>query len=176
MKKLFTILTIIITAFISAQSLKLTDENFKNSADTTKNFVVIEVPNKSKQEIFISLKKLLNDKFIGMKSESYTEIENEQISVFLYSKNKLTILLNPLVANVYYANVKYEFNFKDGKMMIKPTFQFLTNFEGYKEYLKDIDNRKESKKEKVTNFINSETNNFIDKIKNNLDNEKSSDW
>lgn len=174
MKKL-TILFILISGFMFSQKFILTPENFKNKEDQSKNYIVIDVKGKNKHDLFILVKKIITGNFIKMKSDSYTDIEDEQISFSLYSKNTSLIFLTISGSNIYTLYNHYEINFKDEKLMIKPSYQYLTNFDGYKEFLKDIYSRNESKREKEIIFIEKETNDFIYQI-NNLISNSTSDW
>lgn len=177
MKKLFfTIGLSLLTVVINAQKFELTQNNLVNSEDQTKDYSVLEFPTKNKHELFVTVKKVLTNNFVHMKSNNYTEIEDEQISVQLLSGKGNLIMLNFGGSNIYYVLNQYEFNFKDGKIMIKPAFLYLTNLEINKEYIKDTFKRKEKNKEKVIDLVELETNTFISLFSELINKNLNTEW
>lgn len=171
MKKL-TFLFILISGFLFSQEFKITPENYKNKNDETKNFVVLEFENKPKDELFKKVKSYIISNYKGIKNDGYNEIENEQIVLDVESRNTATIMFIMSGSNIWAISNRYEINFKDNKIMIKPSFKNLTN--GVDEIslnngnfmIKSIFNKKgEPSKEKSIDFINSEANKFVLDIK-----------
>ncbi len=171
MKKI-TFLFVLMSGFLFSQEFKITPENYKNKNDETKNFVVLEFENKTKNELFKKVKSFINSTYKGVKFDGYNEVENEQIVLDVVSSNTATIMFIMSGSNIWSISNRYEINFKDNKIMIKPTFKNLTN--GVEEIslnngnfmVKSIFNKKgEPSKEKSIDFINSEANKFVSEIK-----------
>lgn len=121
MKK-FTFLFILISGFLFSQEFKITPENYKNKNDETKNFVVLEFENKPKDVLFKKVKSYIISNYKGIKNDGYNEIENEQIVLDVDKDRKFG----------GFQRNRYEINFKDGKIMIKPSFNFIEDSKGNK--------------------------------------------
>jgi len=178
MRKLL-LFTILISGFTFAQNFNFTSENFKNSSDNSKDYIVLEFPGKSKHDLFVSVKKTvqsINSTFGNALMDRFSDIEDEQITFNVVSNNSRMIMLNFSGSNIYHVYTKYELNFKEGKIMIKPIFLFLTNKESNQEYLTNLWNRKESKLSKAVSFVAQENESFIQVFKSAIEKNLNLDW
>lgn len=127
MKKVFIFFTILLASLTFSQEFILTENNYKLKDDNSKNYVVIDFPGKTKSELFSSIKKYITDEYKESLDKNYKELENEQIIFDALSQSSRTIFINKKGANVWKVLNRYEINFKDNKIMIRPTFINLTN-------------------------------------------------
>src|SRR5690606_9146712 len=95
----------------------------------SKDYIVLDFPEKTKQELFVEAKKTVSSKFESSNSKFYTEVIDEQIVFEMFSRKSKLIMLNFGGSNLYYVLNQFELNFKDGRIMIKPVFKYLTNLE-----------------------------------------------
>ena len=174
MKKL--LLSAVLFSGLAFGQFTITPENFKSIDYNSKDYIVLAFPNKSKHELFVAAKKLVNAKFEKTTSKEYTEIENEQITFSSFSSKSQLIMLNFAGSNIYHVHNQYELNFKDGKVMVKPIYQYLTNFESNQVYIGDLYKKKEQRIIKASEFINQETNGFVSELKGYLSNSVNEDW
>lgn len=129
MKKIFIIFSLFLSPFIFSQTFNLTENNYKLKDDNSKDFIVMSFPGKNKEELFILAKKYISSNYKDLKSEQYREVNNEQIILDVLSQSSRTIFINKKEPNVWRTFNRYEINFKDDKLMIRPTFLNLTNAE-----------------------------------------------
>ena len=123
MKKIITVLAISFFANISAQEFKLTPENFKDKAD--KNFYIFEMPNLNQETLFKKAKIYFTSKYKNLKGDGYNEVEPNQIVLNVASKSATIKALGIAVIGGDFTN-RYEISFKDGKVMIKPSFSTIS--------------------------------------------------
>ena len=179
MKKIIILSAIILTNLTFAQEFKLTSENFKEKSNPEKNYYVIELPGKPQNELFKKAKIYITGKYKGIKNDGYNEVESEQIVLDVNGSNEKTIIINLSGANVWSVSNRYELNFKDGKIMIKPIFRELSNTieRNSTAGISSLFNKKgEPRKEKAIAFVESETNDFVTNFINGMKNETSSEW
>ena len=110
MKKLSFLLILAISLFYGKEFI-LTPENFKNKENIEKDYVVIEMPNTSKEELFKRTKKFINSFYNNPKYIS-SEVENEQIVIDAIGK-QFKVIYQFSGANLWRMSYKYEINFKD---------------------------------------------------------------
>lgn len=106
-----------IALFVSAfgfGQFKATADGYQNSEDASKDFIVSEFTSKSKSDLFTAAKKHITAEYVGIKNDGYNEVENEQIVLDMKSTT----------SGGSFINNRFEINFKDGKIMIKPTFKY----------------------------------------------------
>ena len=179
MKKVIVFSVLFITNFLFSQEFVLTNDNFKEKASPEKNYYVIEVSGKTQSELYKKTKIYITGKYKGVKNDGYNEVEPEQIVVDVYGSKEKTIIINFAGANIWTVSNRYEINFKDNKVMIKPVFIELQNTieSNTTASISSLFNKKgEPKKEKAIEFIQSETNEFILELIENLKTDKSNDW
>lgn len=182
MKKIYIFSALILTSIFSvkAQEFKLTADNLKEKLVLEKNFYVLDVPGKTQSELFKKTKIYLTGKYKGIKNDGYNEVEPDQIVLDVNGTNTKVIIINFAGANVWVVSNRYELNFKDGKIMIKPSFSELTNTieRGSTAGLSALFNKKgEPKKEKAIAFVEIETNTFIQELIKGIKSDKtSSEW
>ncbi|KGO08575.1 DUF4468 domain-containing protein [Elizabethkingia bruuniana] len=122
MNKIFTILALGIFSISTAQ-FKLTSSNYINEIDPSKNYVVYEFQGLSQKQIFDKVKMYIHSNFKYLKGDGYNEVEPGQIKLIT---NEDFIARKSLgMTFSYILNTTYELNFKDGKMMIKPYFNYI---------------------------------------------------
>lgn len=179
MKKTILFSAFILSNLFFAQEFKLTAENFKENSNPEKNFYVLEIPGKTQSELFKKAKIYITGKYKGVKNDGYNEVEPEQIVLDVNGSNEKTIIINFSGANVWSVSNRYELNFKDGKVMIKPIFRELTNTieRNSTVQISSLFNKKgEPRKEKAISFVDSETNTFVTDFIKGMQGETSSDW
>lgn len=187
MKKVFLLTAIAISSLIFAQEFKLTPNNFVNKADETKNYVVIEKPGKTKEQLFIDVKKYISASYKGVKFDGYNEVANEQIVLDLRDEQEGNVKILGVSLLSGYISIRYEINFKDGRFMIKPTFQKAETYSDHKPnsiYLtgtnfmqSTIFNKKGEVSLKQIYEMTIKTNDeFVSNLIKGLENNSSSDW
>lgn len=178
MKKIFTLLILLLSTFIFSQEFIMTNDNYKLKADNSKDYIVVEIPEKTKEELFIMSKKYLNFNYKGIKNDGYNEVENEQIIIDILSRDYRKIWINLQGGNLWKVSNRYEFNFKDGKLMIRPYFSHFSNTENNSIAKITVlyDSRGEVRKENIMSFVEALANNFIRNFKKGIEEYKSNDW
>ena len=129
--------------------------------------------------LFKKAKIYITGKYKGVKNDGYNEVEPEQIVMDVNGSNEKTIIINLAGANVWSVSNRYELNFKDGKVMIKPIFRELSNTieRNSTAGMSSLFNKKgEPKKDKAILFVESETNEFVADFIKGMKNEISNDW
>lgn len=129
MKKLLLLLSVSLMTLGNAQQFELTTENFKNIENKEQNFVVIELPGKSQSELFSKAKTFIYSKYKNLKGEGYNEVENLQIVMNVRASSGIRKVFGIETSAGDFKNT-YEINFKDGKIMIKPTFVYIKQNDG----------------------------------------------
>lgn len=123
MKRIILLAALFISTSIFSQEFILTPDDYKDAKNQDKNFVVIDLPGKSQSEIFTLVKKHITSTYKNLKN-GYNEVGTEQIVIDVNSIASTVKLLGQQMSVGEFTN-RYELNFKDGKMMIKPNFQKL---------------------------------------------------
>ena len=179
MKKIIFLSAFLLANLTFAQEFKLPAENFKEKTNPEKNYYVLEVPGKTQVELFKKAKIYITGKYKGVKNDGYNEVEPEQNVMDVNGSNEKTIIINLAGANVWSVSNRYELNFKDGKVMIKPIFRELSNTieRNSTAGMSSLFNKKgEPKKDKAILFVESETNEFVADFIKGMKNETSNDW
>ncbi|MGX9985881.1 hypothetical protein [Soonwooa purpurea] len=182
MKKLL-LLSALLNCVLLFSQFTLTTDNFKNATDPEKNYIIIEAKEKNKLDLFKSVKSYINSTFKGVKQGSYNEIEPDQIVIDVESTTGYVKILG-IEQSLGEANIRYEFNFKDGKIMIKPFFQKLTlpdnnvlNLTGGNMLIKAVfnNNGKVSIKKQTFEGLQNLPNKMVENITKSIINQNS-DW
>ncbi|MBB2148841.1 DUF4468 domain-containing protein [Pedobacter gandavensis] len=133
-KQILTLLTFILLPFLSiAQSnstgFTLTPNGFISSADSTKNYIVVESPGKSQQDLYKKSLIYLSGLYVSPK-EVLSTIDNETITINAVAKNAIKmkhLWLNPS----WDVNYTITFQFKEGKLKISdPTINRMSTNTG----------------------------------------------
>lgn len=123
MKKIILTLALCMPFLAFSQAFKLTPIGFVNSSDTSKKYIVIEVPNKSSQELFKTSLLYFTSKYNSPK-DVISKVEGSAITINGFQQN--TIRQNG-TATPFDINYTIAFQFKDGKIKIDaPTFRLNT--------------------------------------------------
>ncbi|MGV4405406.1 hypothetical protein ACQ1PF_10255 [Ornithobacterium rhinotracheale] len=186
MKKLFLLLALIGT-FGFGQEVTLTPDNFKDKANPDKDYVVLQDLGQDAKQLFDKTKMYFFSEYKVSKDTPYSEVDGKSIVVDVRGSKNIVKMFNPTGANSYNTNIRYEFKFKDGKVMVKPFFALLVNnhngkfdidvplikdgFLGYGIYKK---NGKSNGHDDVVKEIDDEVNELISSLKNYLN--KKEDW
>ncbi len=181
---------LIIFSFISVlsygQEFLLTQDNFKSKSDDSKNFVVIDLPDKTQKELFDKTKMHIHSNYSNLKGDGYNEVEYSQIKiVYTTIIDTGRRLLGMSVTKPYIS--AYEIGFKDGKVMIKPQFVEINNDDKYnnKIYLtsatslmgKSIFKKNGSiQLKELHKAAEDSTNEFVEKLIKSLKEDSTSDW
>ena len=123
MKKLIFLSAFMLTNLTFGQEFKLTAENFVSISDETKNYAVIEIQGKTKEQIFTEVKKYVSASYKGLKFDGYNEVPNEQIVLDVRNEQGSSTKVFGMSLFSGFVSIRYEINFKDGRFMIRPTFQ-----------------------------------------------------
>lgn len=110
------------------QAVHITPTGFVDSNDNTKDYIVIEVPNQSKENIYTSVKKFVNTNFNNPKFVT-SEVLNEQIVVDARDSDPIKVVFRLSGSNIWHFNYKYTIDFKEGKIKFTPYFKYLDNEE-----------------------------------------------
>lgn len=178
MRKLFLLATVFITSFAFAQEFVLTPDGYKDKS-SDKNFYVFEVAGKSQSELFTKAKVFITATYKGLKNDGYNEVAPEQMVMDVNGNKEFMALINLSGANVWKVNNRYEINFKDGRVMIKPTFSYLDNAVdiGTKADISTLFKKNgEARRPKAVEQIQIETNEFVSGLENALKSTASDDW
>lgn len=133
MKKILLVFAMVLLAAsgVSAQ-FKLTSEGFVSIEDETKGYIVIEVPNTPKNELFKKTKMYLNGLYNNPKFVT-SEVDNEQIVIDALDAEELRIIFSMSGPNLWKYSYKYTFEFKDNKLRFVPFFKSLENTQNNNE-------------------------------------------
>lgn len=176
MKKAILFLAMLVFTQVVFGQFKLTPNNYVSESNPDKNYIVLEFPGKSQKELFIDAKKYFTSKFERLKGQGYNEVENEQLVLDVNSRI--------VVAVAYYKSGywdllnRYEINFKDEKLMIRPRFITL-EYDDTRIKLEDLFSERWDKKTQENHEfavwrIKEEVNKFVKDFKEGVD--KKEDW
>ena len=176
MKKLLFTAALVVVNMAAAQKFELTPNNFVNTEDKTKDYAILEFSSKSQSELFKAAKMYFTANYKNLKGEGYHEVEPDQIVFTLRSLAAKTKLLGIEQIGGDFVN-RYEINFKDGKIMVKPYFDYVELPDGSGGLTKkNAFNKKGSVSIKTHVFegIQNQTNAFISDLKKGLS--SNNDW
>ncbi|MDQ8748336.1 DUF4468 domain-containing protein [Elizabethkingia miricola] len=121
MNKLFTLLAIFIGSIITAQEFTLLPTGLHDKSDNSKDYIVFNIENRSKNELFNSVRKYLNTLYNNPENVM-TVVDGEQIVVNALNSKSVKIKGSARF-DTYYSMT---YDFKDNK--IKVSF-FIKKFE-----------------------------------------------
>lgn len=112
MKKIFIIVILLNTFTVFSQKFELTPNGFVDSEDHSKNYIVIEFPSKTKEELLNETMIYLTKNYVSA-NDVINKVNEEVITISAYSSNQITLGYRN------YTN-KYiiTFSFKDSKVKI----------------------------------------------------------
>ncbi|WP_231489862.1 DUF4468 domain-containing protein [Pedobacter sp. Leaf170] len=178
MKKtiLILMLSVVCTSAFS-QSFKLTPNGFVNAADTTKNYVVIDVPNKKQTDLYKSSLLYFSKLYVSPK-EVMTLIENQ--SIILNGVEKQAVKMKVLYLNPSWdINHTSNYEFKDDKVKVNFNINKISTYTGdifREKTMRDFFNKRgEVKDEKAIKSIEEYFNQGLKKYAESLTSQKS-DW
>lgn len=113
MKKLSFLITLFYATFMFSQKFELTMNNLVNADDSSKNYVVLEFPDKTQAELFKASKLYFNTRYNNPKFVT-SEVENEQIVINASAPSSAKIR----AGIPFDINYNAAISFKDGKIKI----------------------------------------------------------
>jgi hypothetical protein len=113
MKTLLIIPCLLLSFFGNTQTFTLTPAGFKNSKDTTKDFVVMEYKGKNKADLYKQVLLYMN-KIYSSPKDVISTVDNESITINGISQN--SVRRNSV--HVFDLNYTINFEFKDEKIKI----------------------------------------------------------
>lgn len=178
MKKTITLLVLLLSVFVFSQEFVLTENNLKSKENVEKDYIVLDYPDKSKNDLFYLVKKYFTTSYKGIKEDGYNEVLNEQIVSDILSSSSRTMFINIKGSNIWKASIRYEINFKDNKIMIRPSFSHFSNTMNSSTATIGVlfNSSGKIRKEKGVYFVEDLVNTFIRDLKKGIDENKSNDW
>lgn len=178
MIKIFIFSALLLSTFIFSQEFKLTEDNFKSIEDKSKNYIVLSFPGLNKQTLFEKTKNYITANYPYLDSQKLKESGNNQILFEVMSQTSRTIFINKRGSNVWSVVNYFEINFKDDKIMIKPSFVNLTNADKTSTTLLGsfFNSRGMLRLDNAAHFVEAFTNTFVRDFKKGIEENKSNDW
>lgn len=183
MKKIFLIVTIFLSSITFAQE-------FKQEGDILSFFEIVEIPGKTKADIYKGIKLFLND--TNQKSKQFIDVDDPESGIISYS----TGTPNYELSDLFYFKTKYKatIDIKDGKfkysiakidfiqivtklnMELNTTYQsVLEEAESKKEFErlnKELtETKRDKRKDQIIDTINKKTKN-VEEVKNKIEKTK----
>lgn len=175
MRKIFLLFGVMITSVAFGQ-FKLTPNNFVSEENPEKDYIVLDFPNLNQQDLFDKVKIYITSRYKGVKFDGYNEVAGKQIVLDLTESAATIKMLGIPVIGGDFTN-RYELNFKDGKIMVKPTFSYikLPNGSGGLTEKQAFNNKgKMVIHEKYFEGIHTKTSKFISDLKDSIN--KNEEW
>ncbi|MCW8310124.1 DUF4468 domain-containing protein [Sphingobacterium sp. InxBP1] len=181
-KQIFLAITLcIVMGFAQAQTMKLTPNDFVDAADESKNYVVLNFPGKSQQELYKAVLKFANSVY-NRPEKVITKVEGEQIVLDAMEKQVTSWGRLRKDLDFFY---KITMDFKDGRMRFSPNYKYLEGYDGIEYPLVKKSNlwvktamfntggkvRREAAQQDLEKFIND----FIVAIANSINSSKTND-
>jgi len=130
MKRIFILFAAMFAVYYSfAQVVKITPNNFVDENDNTKNYVIIEAPGKSKEQLYSNVLTFVR-KYYNNPKYVTTATENQQIVVDALANEAVKTTIVLAGNNLWDLEYKAVMEFKDGRIKLEPMFKFLNNGEG----------------------------------------------
>lgn len=132
MKKLLVLFVILMSFKGFSQKFELTPKGFVDSEDHTKNYLVLEFPNKTKEELFKETMIYLTKNYVSAK-DVISKVDNEVITINAYSSIPVTVGFQK-----YTNRYTISFSFKDSKVKVdSPTVDltYISNGNLYKLHI-----------------------------------------
>lgn len=178
MKKIFIFLAILSAAITYSQEFVMSLDNYKAKDDAAKDYIVLDFPGTDKEHLFSMTKKYLIANYKGIKNDGYNEVPNEQIVLDVLSRDYRRIWINLHGGNLWKVSNRYEFNFKDNKLMIRPSFNNFANTENDTTAKITVlyNSRGEIRRQDIISFVEALANTFVRDFKKGIEEYKSNDW
>lgn len=123
MKKITTLIALILSLSVFGQEFELTPDNFRCKTEMANDYVVLEIPGYNKQALFNKSKEFINQYYNNPKYVT-AESENDQLVVnALGNKYNMTLMS-------WYNEYQIELLFKDDKIKLTPKFKWIKNYNG----------------------------------------------
>ena len=165
MKKAILLFGMLASCSIFGQ-FKLTPDNYRSVENPDKDYIVFEVPNMTQKQLFEKTKMYITSKYNNLKGDGYNEVEPQQMVLNVTGSKSATVILS-LGNNIWRVDNRYEINFKDGKLMVKPYLYSFYNVmdNDSSRGVKYLYNKKgEARKQKAIDLAESEVNEFYNAL------------
>jgi len=128
MKKVLfiAVLSIVCLSLNAQKQFNLEATGFVSVVDSSKNYVVVDVPNTPQNKLYQRAKMYLNTLYNNPKFVT-AEVENEQIAIDAIDSKEMKIIFVMSGPNIWTFSYKYVFSFKDNKIKFAPVFKNLVN-------------------------------------------------
>lgn len=178
MRKIFLLIVFTLSSVAFSQEFRLTENNFVSKDDSSKNYIVIDFPNTNKDQLFQKAKKYITSTYKGLKHDGYNEVLNEQIVLDVVSNSYKKMWINMQGSNLWKASNRYEINFKDNKIMIRPSFSHFENTMNNSTANIGVlfNSSGEIRKKEGFYFVEDLANTFVRDFKKGIEENKSNDW
>jgi hypothetical protein len=125
---LLALLLSVVSLFVHAQSMELTANDFVDKSDPDKDYVVLNFPGKSQNELYKAALKYMHS-YYNKPEKVLTKIEGEQLVIDAMEQKAVVTsgLGSKYPWNFYY---KMTLDFKDGKMRFSPNYKYVENSSG----------------------------------------------
>lgn len=123
MKQFFLLSLLLFFTKTFSQEFELTSDNFKNKSEINNDYIVLEIPGKTKNELFTKSKEFINQYYNNPKYVT-SETENSQIVVNAFGSKYYMTMFN------WYNEYQIELQFKDDKIKVTPKFKWIKNYNG----------------------------------------------
>lgn len=132
MKKLILLsLVLLISICLNAQEFEVTPDGMKDKINTENDYLVIEAPNKSAQELYQNALKYIHQTYKNPEEVLKGQIENEYLKFETHAPQFLMVK-NSGVKLLVSANYTTELRFKDGKVKYDlPVLEMTADNGGY---------------------------------------------
>lgn len=134
MKKAILFLAMLVFTQVVFGQFKLTPNNYVSESNPDKNYIVLEFPDKSQKELFQKAKINIHSNYKNLKGDGFNEVEYDQIKLRISEEIPTGKLLGLTVTSDL--SLIIELKFKDGKILIQPTFVEMKKQQG--KYVSEI--------------------------------------
>ncbi|WP_426473387.1 hypothetical protein [Chryseobacterium balustinum] len=179
MKKILLVLLLILSCNIFSQEFRLTENNFVNKSESSIDYIVLEFSGKNKDQLFTLAKNYIESQKYNFEKTDYSEKLNENITFILTSQTGRTIFIDKKKKpNVWKVVNRFEINFKDNKIMIRPFFLHLLNADTKltTSLGSFFNSRGILRYDHAASFVESFANTFVRDLKKGIEENKSNDW
>lgn len=175
MKKLILFIMFFNIFTMFSQKFELTPNGFVDSEDHTKNYLVLEFPNKTKEDLFKETLIYLNKTYFSPQ-DIISTVENETITITAVSSTLIRAMISE-----FYNQYSITLSFKDNKVKIDSPNVNLFTKTGYKLYISNGNDNVFNKKGQINYKRAKEglelfANNFVLTYKLGMTTEKDTDW
>ena len=122
MKKLILLIAFVLATSTYGQYFELTSHGFKSDQDKTKDFVVLDFPEKKQSELYMEVLDVLNKKYVSA-NNVLSKVESQSITINARGKN-----IRRTSSHSFENDYTIVLAFKDGKMKIAAPVVNLTSY------------------------------------------------